>query len=86
MTGTKIILQEIKRERLGRGVTALRKRLARRFSIIGAAHNFEVTISGEKITPADRGDLPAVQFLWPFGDSDSYLESAPKLKENEKTS
>jgi len=32
--GTKIVLRDIKRQRLGKGVTALRKRLARRFSII----------------------------------------------------
>jgi hypothetical protein len=31
--GTAILLKDIKRQRLGRGATALRKRLARRFSV-----------------------------------------------------
>ena len=62
--GTKIVLREIKRQRLGKGVIALRKRLARRFSIIGQANDFEITIDGQPITAADRGDLPKVQFLW----------------------
>lgn len=64
--GTKIVLRDIKRQRLGKGVTALRKRLARRFSIIGQAHGFEIKIDGQPITAADRGDLPKVQFLWTF--------------------
>jgi Histidine kinase-, DNA gyrase B-, and HSP90-like ATPase len=64
--GTKIVLREIKRQRLGKGVAALRKRLARRFSIIGQANGFEIKIDGQPITAADRGDLPKVQFLWTF--------------------
>lgn len=64
--GTKIVLREIKRQRLGKGVAALRKRLARRFSIIGQVNGFEITIDGQPITAADRGDLPKAQFLWTF--------------------
>lgn len=64
--GTKIVLREIKRQRLGKGVSALRKRLARRFSIIGQANGFEIKIDGQPITAADRGDLPKAQFLWTF--------------------
>ncbi|MCW5262142.1 ATP-binding protein [Verminephrobacter eiseniae] len=64
--GTKIVLREIKRQRLGKGVTALRKRLARRFSIIGQANGFEIKIDGQPISATDRGDLPKVQFLWTF--------------------
>ena len=65
--GTKIVLRGIKRENLSRGATALRKRLARRFSVIGERHNFRVFIDEEPITTADRGDLQIVQFLWTFG-------------------
>ena len=45
--GTRIVLKEIKRTRLTPGVAALRKRLARRFSIIGELHRFRVAIDGE---------------------------------------
>ncbi len=64
--GTKLVLREIKRQRLGRGVVALRKRLARRFSIIGQANGFEIKIDDQPISATDRGDLPKVQFLWTF--------------------
>jgi hypothetical protein len=66
--GTKLVLREIKRQRLGRGVGALRKRLARRFSIIGQTNGFEIKINGQPIMATDRGDLPKVQFLWTFED------------------
>ena len=64
--GTTIVLKGIKRQRLGPGVTALRKRLARRFSVIGETHGFKIVINGQPISTADRGDLPKVQFLWTF--------------------
>lgn len=64
--GTRIILRDIKHQRLGKGIAALRKRLARRFSVIGAAHGFQMKIDGQPITASDRGDLPKAQFLWTF--------------------
>lgn len=82
--GTRIVLRDIKRQRLGKGVTALRKRLARRFSVIGEAHRFKITIDGRPITTADRGDLPMVQFLWRLEDSDIDLSSAAELLEQEE--
>jgi len=69
-SGTKIVLRDIKRQRLGRGVLALRKRLARRFSVVGDAHAFKIFIDGQPITTADRGDLQKVQFLWTFEGGD----------------
>ena len=77
--GTKIVLKKIKRQRLGPGIKALRKRLARRFSIIGEDHDFMVTLNGDQITARDRDDLAMVQFLWTLGESDPRPESAPKL-------
>ena len=81
--GTKIVLKNIKRQRLGRGAAALRKRLARRFSIIGETHNFKVTIDDQAITTADRGDLPMAQFLWTFGNFDPEPSSISKVLERE---
>lgn len=81
--GTRIVLKDIKRQRLGRGVSALRKRLARRFSVIGQSHNFKITIDGQAVSSADRGDLPMVQFLWSYADSDIDLSSASQLLEQE---
>ena len=82
--GTKIVLREIKRQRLGRGAAALRKRLARRFSVIGELYDFRITIDGRPVTTDDRGDLPIAQFLWRFGDFEPDLSSIPGVLEQEK--
>ena len=82
--GTKIVLREIKRQRLVRGVTALRKRLARRFSVIGEIYDFKIAINGQPVTTADRGDLPIVQFLWMFGNFRPDPSSVPGLLEQEE--
>ena len=84
--GTKIVLREVKRQRLGRSVNALRKRLARRFSVIGEKHNFSVKINGQRITTDDRGDLPVVQFLWTFGEFTPDESATPNLLECERLS
>lgn len=81
--GTRIVLRDIKRQRLGRGVLALRKRLARRFSVIGEAHGFKINLDNQPITSSDRGDLPMVQFLWQFGDDALDLTPASQLLEQE---
>ncbi|MFC1357745.1 MAG: ATP-binding protein [gamma proteobacterium symbiont of Phacoides pectinatus] len=81
--GTRIVLRDIKRQRLARGAAALRKRLARRFSVIGEAHGFKIDLDGKAITPSDRGDLPMVQFLWQFGDDPLDLTPATQLLEQE---
>ncbi len=65
--GTLIRLKKIKRQRLGRGVAALRMRLARRFSVIGASQDFKIRINGTQVTIDERGDLSVCQFLWHFG-------------------
>ena len=82
--GTKIVLHEIKRQSLERGVVALRKRLARRFSVIGERYGFKIAINGEPITAQDRGDLPAAQFLWSFGDFKPDPCSIPNVEAQEK--
>lgn len=79
--GTRIVLKDVKRERIGRGTTALRKRLARRFSVIGEKHGFKVAINGMPVTIEDRGDLSMVQFLWTFGGTGPENSSTPKVQE-----
>ena len=81
--GTKLVLTNIKRQRLGRGAAALRKRLARRFSVIGALHDFTIKINGKPVTTDDRGDLPMVQFLWTMGKFTPVPSSIPKVLERE---
>ena len=82
--GTKIVLRDIKRQRLGRGAAALRKRLARRFSVIGELYDFKITIDGQPVTTDDRGDLPIAQFLWTFGEFDPDPSAVPEVLEQER--
>lgn len=84
--GTTILLKDIKRQRLGRGVMASRKRLARRFSGVGEAYGFKILLDGHSIDTADRGDLPVVQFLWSFGDEEPDFSPAGQSLEREALS
>ena len=67
--GTTIKLFELKKA-IDRTQSYLRKRIARRFSIIGPNHNFTVKINGTDINPSDRDFLSDLEFLWEFGPSD----------------
>ena len=72
--GTQIILMDLKK-RVSQAPSALRKRLARRFSIIGT-DNFNVAINGESVTIADRDYFHKLQYLWHYGEgSEKYKES-----------
>ncbi|MBF2759129.1 MAG: ATP-binding protein [Ectothiorhodospiraceae bacterium AqS1] len=84
--GTKIVLKDIKRQRLGHGATTFRKRLARRFYVIGKRHNFKIAIDGQPIITADRGDLSISQFLWTFGEFKYNSSTVPNMLEQESLS
>ena len=78
--GTRIILTDLKR-RLTHTEAALRKRLARRFSIIGAEHQFEVSVNGETISVSDRDYFHKLQYIWVYGaDGGQYLEMARSVE------
>jgi hypothetical protein len=49
---------------------ALRKRLARRFSILGSVYKFTIKIEGHPIAITDRDYFHKVQFLWTFAKDD----------------
>lgn len=65
--GTKIVLRELKRE-LTNVEAGLRKRLARRFSIVGAEHNFQLFINNDEVTPEDRGYYHLLEYIWSYQD------------------
>ncbi len=64
--GTRIVLTDLKR-RLTHAKAALRKRLARRFSIIGEEHEFEVSVNDKPISIADRDYFHKLQYIWVYG-------------------
>lgn len=66
-TGTKIVITDFKRS-TQQSSSWLRKRLARRFSIIGSEYSFEVSVNGEVITINDRDFYKKIQFIWLIGN------------------
>ena len=65
--GTLIILTNLKRQ-IHQASRWLRRRLARRFSIIGAYHNFQITLDQLPVTVEDRGYHDKIQYIWTFGE------------------
>lgn len=79
--GTRIILTNMKRKLQWTG-RALRRRLARRFSIIGPEHHFEIELDGEPITATDRDYQDKVQYIWTFGDLGYHVATTANNLEN----
>lgn len=71
--GTRITLTSLKRG-LGRTAPYLRKRLARRFSVIGPADNFRVFVGDKEVDHEDTQLVPLAEFVWAYG-SDEYVDS-----------
>lgn len=72
--GTKLVLTNMKR-RLHRASVALRRRLARRFSVISASNRFEIELDGKPVTIQDRGYHDKIQYIWTFGDRGNEVKS-----------
>ena len=62
--GTEITLLDLKLKRLQ--PVALKKKIARRFSIIGQKNNFSVFLNNVEITPEDRGYFSSLQNSFGF--------------------
>ncbi len=67
--GTIVKLKDFKK-RLRSTSEHLKKRIARRFGVVGARHNFQVFIDDAEISPTDRGYHDKVQFLWAYSLED----------------
>ncbi|WP_083459924.1 ATP-binding protein [Jiangella muralis] len=79
-TGTRIVLRDLNRKRTGVSVTALRRRLARRFDTLGFEDTdpdrFIIEIDGVPVTYEDREDLKRLEYVWYLGMPD--LKDFPK--------
>jgi len=84
-TGTKIILSNLKKSINSATPTFLRKRLSRRFSIIGQEHDFIVNIDKKPILITDRDYFSKIEYLWSFGKDETTYESyANNVKKTER--
>ena len=77
-SGTAIVLTNLKR-RVHLSAPWLRRRLARRFSIIGEANHFAIDLNETPITIADRGYYDKLQYIWTFGERGANTAAAAGL-------
>lgn len=77
--GTKITLSGLKKKQTFSTIDGLRKRLARRFSIIGPNDAFAVNINGKPITPSDIGYFDKLQCLWTYGGTQKVNIDCPNV-------
>lgn len=69
-SGTRIVLSDFKKA-INHSGPFLRKRLAKRFTVLGSKYNFDIEINSDKITYKDRDFFGKVQFLWLIGDQEN---------------
>lgn len=81
-SGTRIRLTGLNR-RIGRDAKAVRKNLARRFSIIDPAHSFNVTVNGDAITINDRDYWPKLEYIWYMGGEGDRITRQCRRKRTE---
>lgn len=62
--GTIIFLKELKRRVNRLTESSLKRKLARRFSIIGEKYNFQVFVNSKEMRPEDRDYYDKVQYAW----------------------
>ena len=82
-SGTQIVLRELKKKRLSLTASALRKKIARRFSVIGS-ESFKVFVDSTEITIKDREDLSNLQFFWDMDSGIDFTRVCPELKNSTK--
>ena len=67
--GTRVILRRLK-PKVHASDRYLRRRLSRRFSVIGVTHKFDVAVNGSSLTLADREYYEKFQYVWHYGPED----------------
>lgn len=83
--GTKIILKKLKRNITSLTPEYIRKRIARRFSIIGSKNHFEVFVNDKKVSIADRDYFHKLNYIWYYGEESSeYANYANKAVHKEE--
>lgn len=81
--GTLITIRDLK---TGGKVTEafLRKRIARRFGVIGASFGFVIQVNGKPILLEDRDYFGRLEYMWCIGkDSESFIKQAKKVLRHE---
>ena len=78
--GTLITLTNLMRQRISSAY--LRRRLARRFSVIAPGNSFEIILDGDPIQVGDRDYYDKLQYMWTFGELGQKAAQSAKLVVN----
>ncbi|MFC4291438.1 ATP-binding protein [Sphingorhabdus arenilitoris] len=79
-SGTRIVLSTISKSLSGMTVEGLKRRVARRFAVIGSKNGFNVTVNGNVIGPEDRAYHNALQYIWTYGDQSEFTKLCKNLE------
>jgi hypothetical protein len=74
--GTRVTLTDLRHRQTAATSRGLRRRVARRFSILGGEFGFAVVIEGQQVVPADRDYYDKLQYLWTYGDQSEVVALA----------
>ena len=77
--GTRIHLSGLSKPLSGMTAEGLRRRIARRFSIIGPKFNFSAMVNGTLIGPEDRAYHNSMEYLWTYGEVDDFSKLCKHL-------
>jgi Histidine kinase-, DNA gyrase B-, and HSP90-like ATPase len=83
--GTRVVLSYLTKSLTGITVNGLKRRVARRFSVIGSKLNFVVTVNGTAIGPEDRAYHHAIQYLWTYDEKTQFAASCRNLERPEES-
>lgn len=78
--GTRIVLSGLSKSLSGMTVEGLKRRVARRFAVIGSKFCFTVTVNGAPIGPEDRAYHNKLQYLWTYGAQPEFVKSCKQLE------
>ena len=80
--GTRIVLSGLSKSLSGMTVEGLKRRVARRFSVIGPKYGFTVIVNDAPITPEDRAYHNALEYLWTYEPQAEFVKSCKNLARN----
>jgi len=84
--GTLIKISRLRKD-LSRTEAGLKKRLARRFSIIGTKYKFNISVNGSMVQISDRDYFHKIQYIWVYDHKQfSYASYCKYLDKSDKRS
>lgn len=84
-TGTQIVLRNLKKLTTSLTAEYIKKRVARRFGIIGKEYSFAVFVNGKEVSISDRDYFHKLSYIWYFGEeSQKYADFCENASHKEK--